>query len=217
MKSLFDYIQENEGGVFSTPSNTMGMGNPGVLPDGNLTEPIATAKCKKEKSKKKKVSESILDDEDELIKQTKDSAKWWNTVYNILVRNASSSNRVAMQEVCIEWLNKNVKLSSNSNAKWHKISPIWQGHTNTSYGTLGYNGVDLLIFDANPRHKELLIYFPDYKKMPKKRQQEFLSDIRKEFNMNEKDYIEFKKDIIKNFELEKAKEFAGDCWRSELK
>ena len=70
MKSLFDYIQENEGGAFSTPSNTMGMGNPGVLPDGSLTEPIVTAKCKKEKLKKKKVSESILDDEDELISNT---------------------------------------------------------------------------------------------------------------------------------------------------
>ena len=70
MKSLFDYIQENEGGAFSAPSNTMGMGNPGVLPDRSLTEPIVTAKCKKEKLKKKKVSESILDDEDELISNT---------------------------------------------------------------------------------------------------------------------------------------------------
>ena len=76
MKSLFDYIQENEGGVFSTPSTTMGMGNPGVLPDGTLTEPIVTAKCKKEKRKKKKVSESILDDENTLINDVKKSANF---------------------------------------------------------------------------------------------------------------------------------------------
>jgi hypothetical protein len=218
MKSLFDYIQENEGGVFSTPSNTMGMGNPGVLPDGNLTEPIVTAKCKKEKLKKKKVSESILDDEDELIKQTKDSTKWWNTVYNILVRNSSSSNMVAMQEVCINWLNEHVKFSNNPKVQWYKDSPIWQGHTHTTYGTMGYNGISLMSFDADPGHNDLYVYFPDMRRMRPKYKETYIKGLREEFNMTEKDYINFKQDIIDKFKLIQDRHFAsGDVWKSELK
>ena len=61
----------------------------------------------------KSLYESILDDEDILIDDIKKSTNWENVVYNILVRNASSSNRGAMQEVCIEWLNEHVKISNN--------------------------------------------------------------------------------------------------------
>lgn len=218
MKSLFDYIQENEGGVFSTPSTTMGMGNPGVLPDGTLTEPIVTAKCKKEKLKKKKVSESILDDDDELIKQTKESTKWRNIVYNMLVRNASVLSMGVMQEVCIEWLNKHVKFSNNSKAQWYKDSPIWQNHTHTTYGIAGYNGISLMSFDADPGHNELYVYFPDFRRMRPRYKEAYIKSLREEFNMTEKDYINFKQDIIDEFKLKLDRHFAsGDVWKSELK
>lgn len=65
MKNLFQYIEEMEGAA--TPGNTVGMGNP-MLPTAEEpgTEPLcATAKCKKEK--KKKIKESLLDDEDDLL------------------------------------------------------------------------------------------------------------------------------------------------------
>ena len=61
MKHILDYIEEEcEGCV--TPGNTMGMGNP--MPpteEAPGSEPLC-GKCKKEK-KKKKVTESILDDD----------------------------------------------------------------------------------------------------------------------------------------------------------
>lgn len=59
MKHLIDYIEECGEGC-STPGNTMGMGNP-MSPTEEVpgSEPLC-AKCKKEK-KKKKVTESILD------------------------------------------------------------------------------------------------------------------------------------------------------------
>lgn len=68
MKHILDYIQEECEGC-ATPSNTMGMGNP-MPPTGDQlgTEPIKTIAGPKQekketsKRKKKKVTESILDD-----------------------------------------------------------------------------------------------------------------------------------------------------------
>ena len=166
----------------------------------------------------KTLYESILDDEDILIKQTKDSTKWWNIVYNILVRNSSNSNRVAMQEACIEWLNEHVKFSNNPKAQWHKDLPIWHGHTHTTYGTMGYNGVSLMSFGADPGHKDLYVYFPDIRRMRPKYKEEFIQGIREEFNMTEKDYINFKQDIIDKFKLKLDRHFtSSDVWKSELK
>ena len=58
MKNLYD-IYEND--ITATPTNTVGLGNP-MLPTAEEpgTEPLCTAKCKKEK-KKKQVKEGILD------------------------------------------------------------------------------------------------------------------------------------------------------------
>ena len=73
MKSLKEYIGECEGIALATPANTMGMGNPGITGSDTLTEPIKsiTAKSKKEKLKKK-IKESLLDDEEDLIKDIKE-------------------------------------------------------------------------------------------------------------------------------------------------
>lgn len=73
MRNLKEYIEECEGVALATPANTMGMGNPGVTDTNTLTEPIRsiTAKSKKEKIKKK-IKESLLDDEEELVKNIKD-------------------------------------------------------------------------------------------------------------------------------------------------
>lgn len=72
MKNLKEYIVECEGIALSTPANTMGMGNPGMTDTNTMTEPIksVTAKTKKEKLKKK-IKESLLDDEEDLIKDIK--------------------------------------------------------------------------------------------------------------------------------------------------
>lgn len=73
MKNLKEYIEECEGVALSTPANTMGMGNPGMTDTNTMTEPIksVTAKAKKEKLKKK-IKESLLDDEEDLIKDIKE-------------------------------------------------------------------------------------------------------------------------------------------------
>jgi hypothetical protein len=73
MRNLKEYIEECEGVALATPANTIGMGNPGIAGPDALTEPIKsiTAKSKKEKLKKK-IKESLLDDEEDLIKDVKE-------------------------------------------------------------------------------------------------------------------------------------------------
>ena len=73
MKNLKEYIEECEGAALATPANTTGMGNPGVIDTNIMTEPVRpiTAKAKKEKLKKK-IKESLLDDEGDLIKDIKE-------------------------------------------------------------------------------------------------------------------------------------------------
>lgn len=65
MKQLYQYIEEMDG--IATPDNTVGVGNPMPPTDSEVgSEPLCiAAKCKKEK--KKKVKESLLDDENDLI------------------------------------------------------------------------------------------------------------------------------------------------------
>lgn len=81
MKELYKYIKEE--GIAATPGNTMGAGNPmpaGV--NGNEgSEPIPTAKAKKQK-RKKSLKESLLDDEEELV----------NNDNNILIKEFLSKN-----------------------------------------------------------------------------------------------------------------------------
>lgn len=73
MKNLKEYIEECDGVALATPANTMGMGNPGMTDTNIMTEPIKsiTAKAKKEKLKKK-IKESLLDDEEDFIKDVKE-------------------------------------------------------------------------------------------------------------------------------------------------
>ena len=73
MKNLRQYIEECEGTALATPANTIGMGDPGITGPDTMTEPVksATAKAKKEKLKKK-IKESLLDDEEDLIKDIKE-------------------------------------------------------------------------------------------------------------------------------------------------
>ena len=73
MRNLKEYIEECEGVALATPANTVGMGNPGMIDTNTMTEPIKsiTAKSKKEKLKKK-IKESLLDDEEDLIKDIKE-------------------------------------------------------------------------------------------------------------------------------------------------
>lgn len=72
MRNLKEYIEECEGVALATPANTMGMGNPGMTDTNTMTEPVktVTAKAKKEKLKKK-IKESLLDDENVLIDDVK--------------------------------------------------------------------------------------------------------------------------------------------------
>lgn len=54
MKTLKQYL-ECDGGITSTPGNTVGMGNPMAPTDSTPgSEPLVTAKAKKEKVKRNK-------------------------------------------------------------------------------------------------------------------------------------------------------------------
>lgn len=85
MRDLYDIYED---GAMSTPANTMGMGNPMPPTDGEVgSEPICTAKCKKEKKRKKKVDESsILGKTSERVKEVNiksDVARWFAESQNI--------------------------------------------------------------------------------------------------------------------------------------
>jgi hypothetical protein len=61
MKHLKTYI-ECDAGITATPTNTMGMGNPGEIAPDTLSEPIGgTAKSEVEKKKKKKKMKSLAE------------------------------------------------------------------------------------------------------------------------------------------------------------
>lgn len=68
MKHIFDLYEDTA--CCSTPANTTGMGNPMPAGDGTHgSEPLSpTAKAKKEKAKKRKVQEGVLDDIDMNLK-----------------------------------------------------------------------------------------------------------------------------------------------------
>lgn len=166
----------------------------------------------------KSLYESILDDEDILIDDVKKTTNWENVVYNILIRNTNANNRNAMQDVCIEYLNNNANISGNKNAKWYKEQPIYKGFTKITYGIGDYNGIDLMSFEAHAGWKQLYVRFlPVEKPASKKAGLHYIEKLQSEFNMNKQDYLVFKQDMIKKFKLERAKEFSGECWKSNLK
>jgi hypothetical protein len=62
------------------------------------------------------------------------------------------------------------------------------------------------------------VYFPDIKRMRPKYKETYIKGLREEFNMTEKDHVNFKQDIIDKFKLMRDRHFAsGDVWKSELK
>ena len=77
------------GAVVGTPANTLGMGNPMTPTDTQPgSEPIVTAKSRKEKKNKsrtKKLKESLLDDEDVLVSNHDGERNYiTNTVLNAI-------------------------------------------------------------------------------------------------------------------------------------
>lgn len=88
MKNLKEYIEECEGVALATPANATGMGNPGMIDTNIMTEPVRsiTAKAKKEKLKKK-IKESLLDDEGDLIKDIKEFSNNPFQIISTLINN----------------------------------------------------------------------------------------------------------------------------------
>lgn len=166
----------------------------------------------------KSLYESILDDENILINDVTKDLNWENVVYNILIRNTNSGNQNAMRDFCMEFLNNNVNFVKNKHAKWYKEQPIYKGFTKITYGIDGYNGIDLMSFEAHGGLKQLYVRFlPIEKPSSKKIGQKYIENLRSEFNMSKQDYLNFKQDIIEKFKLERARDFSGECWKSNLK
>ena len=94
MKSLKSFLECEIGCNAATPGNTLGMGNPGVINNTTLSEPIKTKNAKAKKEKPKKLQESILDDEEVLIgNATKDSKNPINLLRKYL-KNRRGDNRL---------------------------------------------------------------------------------------------------------------------------
>lgn len=83
MKSLKSFLECEIGCNAATPGNTLGMGNPGVIDNMTLSEPITTKKAKAKKEKPKKLQESILDDEEILMNKAVEDSYWAN-IYKLL-------------------------------------------------------------------------------------------------------------------------------------
>lgn len=106
LKSYIEYYinrlvyEEGEavgGAVVGTPANTLGMGNPMTPTDTQPgSEPIVTAKSRKEKkikSKTKKLKESLLDDEDVLVSNHDGERNYiTNTVLNAITKYRNNYN-----------------------------------------------------------------------------------------------------------------------------
>lgn len=108
MKKLYDVYNEDcavdagpaSSDCHTTPGNTLGTGNP-MCDDDTMSEPIGTAKCRKEKLKKSrknrqhineepKIKEGLLDDMDTVLQDydnTNEFIKWYVSQYNITVKN----------------------------------------------------------------------------------------------------------------------------------
>lgn len=105
MKSLNQYIEEMDG--MATPGNTVGMGNP-MLPTAEEpgTEPLCTAaKCKKEK--KKKVKESLLDDENDLINKDPDDIE----ILKFASWIKEHLDKKRLPNVSIEWIKEHLSIN----------------------------------------------------------------------------------------------------------
>lgn len=83
MKSLKSFLECEIGCNTATPGNTLGMGNPGVVDNMTLSEPIKTKNAKAKKEKPKKLQESILDDEEVLMNKAIEHL-YWTKVYELL-------------------------------------------------------------------------------------------------------------------------------------
>lgn len=89
MKNLYDIYEDSP--ITSTPGNTIGMGNP-MLPTAEEpgTEPLITAKCKKDKKKCKKIKEGILDNIDDTINNIDNNDLAVLNFINYLIANKNS-------------------------------------------------------------------------------------------------------------------------------
>lgn len=83
MKSLKSFLECEIGCNTATPGNTLGMGNPGVIDNMTLSEPIKTKNAKAKKEKPKKLQESILDDEEVLMNKAVEDS-YWADIYKLL-------------------------------------------------------------------------------------------------------------------------------------
>ena len=83
MKSLKSFLECEIGCNAATPGNTLGIGNPGVINNTTLSEPIKTKNAKAKKEKPKKLQESILDDEEVLMNKAIEYS-YWTDIYKLL-------------------------------------------------------------------------------------------------------------------------------------
>jgi hypothetical protein len=116
MKSLKSFLECEIGCNAATPGNTLGMGNPGVIDNTTLSEPIKTKNAKSKKEKPKKLQESILDDEEVLINKAIEDS-YWAKVYELL----KSKKEVEAAKIL------NDKLKPCKYGEWRKDTALFRG------------------------------------------------------------------------------------------
>lgn len=115
LKNIYDIYNEDcaacagpaSSGCCATPGNTLGMGNP--MCDGDtMSEPIGTAKCRKERLKKlrknrhhideePKLKEGLLDDMDTVLQDydnVSEFIKWYVSQYSLTVKNSKKAEQL---------------------------------------------------------------------------------------------------------------------------
>lgn len=116
MKSLKSFLECEIGCNAATPGNTLGMGNPGVVDNMTLSEPIKTKNAKAKKEKPKKLQESILDDEEVLMNKAVEYS-YWTKVYELLKSKKEAEAAKILNE----------KLKPCKYGEWRKDTTLHRG------------------------------------------------------------------------------------------
>lgn len=200
MKSLKSFLECEIGCNAATPGNTLGMGNPGVVDNMTLSEPIKTKNAKAKKEKPKKLQESILDDEEVLINKAIDHS-YWTKVYELL----KSKKEVEAAKIL------NEKFRPCKYGEWRKDTSLNRGEYMVIFYKDGAACSPMRISNVANK-KQLKFGFSNFVGIADYTQKDFY----KFYGVKYEDFRNiFKENLIKELDLKKESNFY-ESWVMEL-
>ena len=148
----------------------------------------------------KTLYESILDDEDVLVKKLKQSTNWQKKVFSLMP--------FKKLDKLVDFLNKEVRLSSNPNCKWDTNG------TDSIYYTAIKNYVvsEFLVYMRLDTNGSLNVTFMDRtSKLRDKLSYNLIN-----YDITENEFLKIKQNIINIFELKLIKNFYGDYYTTRI-